>query len=311
MAEANPNLAGLLLASGSQILSIRSLLRLVQRGSPEETAGSCWVCRECASVSSISRDFPSKDLPGVQSQLLQCFWGGWRHGEVGTLVRSQESRDLNLAAACAQLRGGWWEGPARRCSPPPLPAPAILSNPLPPPPPTTKVLGPPAGRRQPTPPTSPAGPQQRRRRRRHCHRRPPPHRGPASSAGLEDEPPGSRSPRALTPAERAASPQRATKAVARHSPRHRLHRSRRPSAAPREGARTRGGRGGVGGAQGVRGGLGAVTSAGLGGASGDLGASSRVSPVAGSLAAAEVGICSEEHRSLSAQASRNALCAEG
>lgn len=186
MAEANPNLAGLLLASGSQILSIRSLLRLVQRGSPEETAGSCWVCRECASVSSISRDFPSKDLPGVQSQLLQCF-----------------------------------------------------------------------------------------------------------------------------PAERAASPQRATKAVARHSPRHRLHRSRRPSAAPREGARTRGGRGGVGGAQGVRGGLGAVTSAGLGGASGDLGASSRVSPVAGSLAAAEVGICSEEHRSLSAQASRNALCAEG
>lgn len=39
-----------------------------------------------------------------------------------------------------------------------------------------------------------------------------------------------------------------------------------------------------------------LTSAGLGGASGDVGASSRVSPVAGCPVADEVGFNSEEHR---------------
>lgn len=64
----------------------------------------------------------------------------------------------------------------------------------------------------------------------------------------------------------------------------------------------------MGGAQGVRGGPGAVTSAGLGGASGYVGASSRVSRVAGSVVAPR---WARNIGGLSAQASGNALCAEG
>lgn len=76
---------------------------------------------------------------------------------------------------------------------------------------------------------------------------------PPPDTSPKEEPPQPRGLRALTPAERAVSPQTATRAAAQHSTRHRLCRSSLPSAAPRDRARTRGGREGEGGTEGVSG----------------------------------------------------------
>lgn len=170
-----------------------------------------------------------------------------------------------MAAACARRPGGRWEGPARRCPPPP-PTPAHSSH-LARPCPDAPGTRPPqlrfpvhlrGGHSSRRPPLRPA--RNKGGGGDSCHRRrPPPRRGP-------DSPhlPLPRQPReGAAPAPRPARTHRGradgVAAGGRRgqrpgpSPRHRLRRSSRPSAASGDRARTRGGRGGEGGAEGVRG----------------------------------------------------------
>lgn len=96
MAEANPDLAGFLPPLGRKFSVYEAASGRYKELPLKRLPATAGCVVSVHLVRPILRDFQSKDLPslpGVRSQLLQCFRGvgcGERPGEVGMPVRSQE-----------------------------------------------------------------------------------------------------------------------------------------------------------------------------------------------------------------------------